>query len=62
MTNTPQQQDKDDKKNPIRDQGAGKGMNSGQGMKQTPQSKPDDKRTNPADDKHGQTDRRDAQR
>ena len=54
MGNTPQNQDYDDKKKPSQDQ-------RNDGMKETPQ-KPDDKRTNPADDKRGQTDRRDAQR
>ena len=60
MGNTPQKhEDHDDKKN------MNQGQRQGDGMKQTPQNKPDDKdaKRNPADDKsHPAGDKRDAHR
>ena len=55
MGNSPQNQDHDDKKNPSQDQRS-------EGLKQTPQTKSDDKATKPADDKRRQSGQRDAQR
>lgn len=55
MSNTPQNQDHDDKTKPSQDQRS-------DGLKQTPQTKPDDKATKPVDDKRGQSGQRDAQR